>query len=111
MLGKRARPVREGVVGSGPVRHPTRRPTSLVGRFAKAGGGLAPVRAPRPGVHPRLPRPADGKAIPYGVYDVADDSAWVIVGVDHDTAVFAVATIERWWEQSAATNTPTPPPC
>ncbi len=34
---------------------------------------------------------------PYGVYDLADDSAWVCAGVDHDTSVFAVATIERWW--------------
>ena len=35
----------------------------------------------------------DGKAIPYGVYDLADDSGWVSVGVDHDTSVFAVATL------------------
>ena len=46
-----------------------------------------------------FPNLADGKAIPYGVYDIADDSAWVSVGVDHDTSVFAVATIEAWWEQ------------
>jgi hypothetical protein len=46
-----------------------------------------------------FPHLADGKAIPYGVYDIADDSAWVSVGVDHDTCVFSVATIERWWEE------------
>jgi hypothetical protein len=38
-----------------------------------------------------------GKAVPYGVYDVAADSGWVTVGTDHDTAQFAVETIRRWW--------------
>jgi hypothetical protein len=40
-----------------------------------------------------------GKVIPYGVYDTARDEAWVSVGVDHDTAEFAVATLERWWRE------------
>src|SRR5882724_5915376 len=38
-----------------------------------------------------------GKAIPYGVYDVARNEGWVSVGCDHDTASFAVETIRRWW--------------
>lgn len=38
-----------------------------------------------------------GKAAPYGVYDVTRNEAWVSVGVDHDTAEFAVASIEKWW--------------
>lgn len=38
-----------------------------------------------------------GKANPYGVYDLASNSAWVSVGTDHDTASFAVATVRRWW--------------
>lgn len=38
-----------------------------------------------------------GKVNPYGVYDIADNSAWVSVGTDHDTATFAVSTIRRWW--------------
>ena len=46
-----------------------------------------------------FPSHADGKAIPYGIYDLADDSAWVSAGMDHDTSVFAVATIEKWWQQ------------
>ncbi|MGH3505105.1 MAG: ISAzo13 family transposase [Nocardioidaceae bacterium] len=37
-------------------------------------------------------------AVPYGVYDVATDSGWVNVGVDHDTSAFAVASIRRWWQ-------------
>src|SRR5947209_1909085 len=39
-----------------------------------------------------------GKAIPYGVYDLAANLGWVAVGTDHDTAAFAVATIARWWD-------------
>jgi len=42
--------------------------------------------------------PELGKAIPYGIYDLADDSGWVNVGIDHDTAEFAVASIQAWWE-------------
>jgi hypothetical protein len=42
-----------------------------------------------------------GKAIPYGVYDLAANTGWVAVGTDHDTAAFAVATITRWWEAAA----------
>jgi transposase len=38
-----------------------------------------------------------GKVIPYGVYDMATNTGWVSVGVDHDTAEFAVETIRRWW--------------
>jgi hypothetical protein len=39
-----------------------------------------------------------GKAIPYGVYDIATDQGWVNVGIDHDTAQFAVNSIRSWWE-------------
>jgi transposase len=38
-----------------------------------------------------------GRVAPYGVYDVAENAGWVSVGVDHDTASFAVETIRRWW--------------
>lgn len=39
-----------------------------------------------------------GKAIPYGIYDVGANTGWVSVGTDHDTAAFAVATLRRWWQ-------------
>ena len=38
-----------------------------------------------------------GKAIPYGVYDIANNEGWVSVGISHDTASFAVSTIRNWW--------------
>ena len=41
--------------------------------------------------------PALGKVAPYGVYDIAANQGWVSVGVDHDTAQFAVESIRRWW--------------
>jgi DDE family transposase len=40
-----------------------------------------------------------GKAIPYGIYDLTANLGWVSVGIDHDTAAFAVATIRRWWQK------------
>lgn len=41
--------------------------------------------------------PALGRAAPYGIYDLAQNTGWVSVGVDHDTASFAVETVRRWW--------------
>ena len=46
-----------------------------------------------------FPTDAEGKAIPYGVYDMARNEAWVSVGWDHDTPAFAVASIRQWWRQ------------
>src|SRR6266700_741797 len=43
---------------------------------------------------------ADGKAIPYGIYDLVHNRGFVNVGIDHDTAEFAVESIRRWWRQS-----------
>jgi Rhodopirellula transposase DDE domain len=43
---------------------------------------------------------ADGKAIPYGVYDLVHNRGFVNVGIDHDTAEFAVESIRRWWHES-----------
>ena len=40
-----------------------------------------------------------GKIIPYGIYDIASNLGWVNVGVDHDTAAFAVASIKQWWQE------------
>lgn len=71
----------------------------LVGRFTQAGREWRPTGQPVEVSTYDFPTSADGKAIPYGVYDIADGSAWVSVGVDHDTSVFAVATIEAWWRQ------------
>ncbi len=47
-----------------------------------------------------------GKAIPYGVYDLTNNEAWVSVGIDHDTADFAVKTILRWWRTMGSKRFP-----
>ncbi len=44
-----------------------------------------------------FPGDAEGKAIPYGVYDIGANTGWVSVGTDHETAAFAVNTLRTWW--------------
>ena len=70
----------------------------LVGDFKNAGREYRPAGDPeRVRVHDFID-PALGRASPYGVYDIANDSGWVSVGVDHDTSAFAVNAIRSWWE-------------
>lgn len=69
----------------------------LVGEFKNGGREWRPKGLPvKVRVHDFLV-PELGRAIPYGVYDLATNSGWVSVGVDHDTSTFAVETIRRWW--------------
>jgi hypothetical protein len=69
----------------------------LVGDFKNGGREWRPNGQPIPvRVHDFLDREL-GKAIPYGVYDLANNEGWVSVGIDHDTAEFAVNAIRRWW--------------
>jgi hypothetical protein len=69
----------------------------LVGDFKNGGREWRPHGWPIPvRVHDFLDREL-GKAIPYGVYDLANNEGWVSVGIDHDTAEFAVNAIRLWW--------------
>ena len=69
----------------------------LIGEFKNNGRQWHPQGSPTPvNVHD-FKDPALGKVNPYGVYDVAADSGWVLVGIDHDTSAFAVNTIRSWW--------------
>lgn len=71
----------------------------LVGNFKNGGREWQPKDEPDlVDVHD-FPQDAIGKAIPYGIYDVGANDGFVSVGVDHDTPVFAVTTIEAWWKQ------------
>jgi hypothetical protein len=68
-----------------------------VGNFANGGAEWRPGGSPeRVNVHD-FPSDAEGKAIPYGIYDLGANSGWVSVGTDHDTSAFAVAALRRWW--------------
>jgi hypothetical protein len=70
----------------------------LVGDFKNPGQEWRPAGRPEPvRVHDFL-IPEQGKAIPYGVYDLGRNEGWVSVGIDHDTASFAVKAIRRWWK-------------
>jgi hypothetical protein len=73
----------------------------LVGDFKNGGCTWRYKGEPdRVRVHDFIVRdPEHGKAIPYGVYDLRRDEGWVSVGIDHDTASFAVNAIRRWWRQ------------
>ena len=69
----------------------------LVGNFASGGREWAPSgQAPAVSDHD-FPSWAEGKAIPYGVYDLAGNEGFVSVGTDHDTPAFAVASLDAWW--------------
>jgi hypothetical protein len=69
----------------------------LVGTFKNAGQEWQPTGTPESVRVHDFPGDAVGKAIPYGVYDMARNEAWVSVGRDHDTPAFAVASIRQWW--------------
>jgi hypothetical protein len=71
----------------------------LVGEFKNGGREWQPKGAPVLALTHDFPDTAEGKAIPYGVYDVGTNSAWVSVGMDHDTPVFAVNSIAAWWSK------------
>jgi len=71
----------------------------LVGDFKNGGREWQPTGKPEEvRVHDFLDKEL-GKAIPYGVYDIAKNKGWVSVGIDHDTARFATEAIRRWWSK------------
>jgi hypothetical protein len=74
----------------------------LVGDFKNKGCEWQPKGRPEKTLVHDFPQDASGKAIPYGVYDMARNEAWVNVGRDHDTPAFAVASIRRWWNAMGA---------
>jgi hypothetical protein len=71
----------------------------LVGNFKNPGRELRPKGQPEPVRVHDFALPALGKIAPYGVYDLAANQGWVSVGVDADTAAFAVESIRRWWHR------------
>jgi Rhodopirellula transposase DDE domain len=81
----------------------------LLGDFRNGGREWQPEGRPeRVRVHDFMDKEL-GKAIPYGVYDVTRNRGWVSVGVDHDTARFAVAALRRWWQRTGAVDFPRAP--
>jgi hypothetical protein len=70
----------------------------LVGDFKNGGREWRPKGTPEQvRVHDFIIKEL-GRAVPYGVYDIAENTGWVSVGIDHDTAAFAANTIRNWWK-------------
>ena len=78
----------------------------LVGEFKNPGQEWQPKGEPEKVKVHDFPDKRLGKAIPYGVYDLASNEGWVSVGIDHDTAQFAVASIRRWWTEMGSQRFP-----
>ena len=70
-----------------------------IGNFKNAGQEWHPKGEPTLVQTHDFPDPTLGKAVPYGVYDLTRNQGWVSVGIDHDTAEFAVESIRRWWKE------------
>ena len=80
----------------------------LVGNFKNAGREWHPQGKPeKVRVHDFV-IPGLGRASPYGIYDIADNAGWVSVGIDHDTAAFAVNAIRAWWTSMGRERYPNP---
>jgi hypothetical protein len=77
-----------------------------VGDFKNNGRELRPKGCPEPVRVHDFVIPGLGKAAPYGIYDIAANEGWVNVGISHDTAAFAVASIRRWWHDLGSTRYP-----
>jgi hypothetical protein len=71
----------------------------LVGDFKNAGQEWQPEGEPEEVRVHDFVDPGLGKVAPYGVYDLTANTGWVSVGIDHDTAEFAVESIRRWWRE------------
>ena len=83
----------------GPVVSVDTKKKELVGDFKNAGREWRPRGRPEEVRVHDFPDPKKNKAIPYGVYDLTRNEGWVSVGIDHDTARFAAASIKRWWRK------------
>jgi len=77
-----------------------------IGEFKNGGREWRPKGQPAAARTHDFPDGQLGKAIPYGVYDLAANAGWVNVGTDHDTAAFAVESIRRWWNAAGRAACP-----
>jgi Rhodopirellula transposase DDE domain len=78
-----------------------------VGDFKNGGRELRPKGQPEAVRVHDFALPELGKVAPYGVYDIAANAGWVNLGIDHDTAAFAVESIRRWWRDLGRPRYPT----
>jgi hypothetical protein len=89
--------VKAAIIAGEPAISVDTKKKELVGDFKNNGRELRPKGQPEAVRVHDFKIPALGRVAPYGVYDIAANHGWVSVGVDADTAVFAVESIRRWW--------------
>jgi transposase len=96
----------EALAAGDPVISVDTKKKELVGDFKNGGREWQPQGHPAEvRVHDFLQQ-AEGRATPYGIYDLGRNEGWVNVGIDHDTATFAVESIRRWWERAGQARYP-----
>jgi len=92
-----ARTVKDAITAGQPAISVDTKKKELVGDFKNGGREYQPAGSPEPVRVHDFVDPKLGRVAPYGVYDITDDKGWVSVGIDHDTAAFAVNAIRSWW--------------
>ena len=98
--------VRAALAAHEPVISVDTKKKELVGDFKNGGREYRPAGDPeKVRVHDFLIKEL-GRAVPYGVYDLAANAGWVNLGIDHDTAAFAVHSIRRWWQEIGRSRYP-----
>lgn len=98
--------VREAHANKEPVISVDTKKKELVGEYKNGGREWRPKGQPEEvKVHDFVDQQL-GRAVPYGVYDVAHNDGWVSVGVSRDTAAFAVASLRRWWQELGSQRYP-----
>ncbi len=98
--------VKEALASNQPAISVDTKKKELVGDFKNAGREWRPKESPEAVRVHDFVIPELGRAVPYGVYDIAGDAGWVSVGVDHDTAAFAVNAIRSWWKSMGRARYP-----
>jgi hypothetical protein len=90
--------VKEALAAGEPAISIDTKKKELVGDFKNGGREWRPKGSPEQvRVHDFVIKEL-GRAVPYGVYDIADNAGWVSVGIDHDTSAFAANAIRNWWK-------------
>ena len=92
--------------GGDPVISVDAKKKEMVGEFGNPGRQWRPEGQPARVRDHDFASDSEGKAIPYGIYDLAANAGWVNVGTDHDTAAFAVESIRRWWNARGRADYP-----
>ena len=99
--------VRQYQAAEDPVISVDAKKKEAVGEFASPGRQWRPKGDPARVLDHDFASAAEGKAIPYGIYDLTANAGWVNVGTDHGTAAFAVESVRRWWKSAGSSDYPT----